>query len=268
MGYSFQLAARFLLYASSHRQDDTYHSLCYTSCDQLWSTGWTILSWKHTANVKLCLKILLVKNVIHFYSKSQWSLLLCPSLLQATIQISGLSSSQSEINPHQWVIFISYNYSPSNHNECLNLAAAIMPTMFATWHICNFNGNVLLWPLTTHTVSDCNHSSTSIKLLSSLIKYYTCIYHQWFYLIIYLHIPIKRIHLLLCLFWIHNCCNSFSIPRPSKAIIAVLFKQQNLNSAQLLKQKCWMYCLKSCILHFTLLLNQLLKWLNQWWTET
>ena len=31
IGYSFQLAARVLLYASSHRQDNTYHSLCYTS---------------------------------------------------------------------------------------------------------------------------------------------------------------------------------------------------------------------------------------------
>ena len=31
MGYSFQLAARFFLYAPSHRQDKTYHSLCYTS---------------------------------------------------------------------------------------------------------------------------------------------------------------------------------------------------------------------------------------------
>ena len=31
MGYSFQLAAMVLLYASSHRQDNTYHSLCYTS---------------------------------------------------------------------------------------------------------------------------------------------------------------------------------------------------------------------------------------------
>ena len=31
MGYSFRLAARILLHASSHRQDDTNHSLCYTS---------------------------------------------------------------------------------------------------------------------------------------------------------------------------------------------------------------------------------------------
>ena len=30
MGSSFQLAAKVLLYASSHRQDNTYHGLCYT----------------------------------------------------------------------------------------------------------------------------------------------------------------------------------------------------------------------------------------------
>ena len=31
LGYSFRLAARVILYASSHRQDNTYHGLCYTS---------------------------------------------------------------------------------------------------------------------------------------------------------------------------------------------------------------------------------------------
>ena len=31
MGYSFRLAARLLLNASSHRQDNTNHGLCYTS---------------------------------------------------------------------------------------------------------------------------------------------------------------------------------------------------------------------------------------------
>ena len=31
MGYSFRLAARVLLYASTHIQDNTYHGLCYTS---------------------------------------------------------------------------------------------------------------------------------------------------------------------------------------------------------------------------------------------
>ena len=35
MGYSLRLTARVLLYAPSHRQDSTYHSLCYTSCGAL-----------------------------------------------------------------------------------------------------------------------------------------------------------------------------------------------------------------------------------------
>ena len=31
IGYSFRLTARVLLYVPSHRQDSTYHGLCYTS---------------------------------------------------------------------------------------------------------------------------------------------------------------------------------------------------------------------------------------------
>ena len=31
IGYSFRLAARVLLYAPYHRQDSTYHGVCYTS---------------------------------------------------------------------------------------------------------------------------------------------------------------------------------------------------------------------------------------------
>ena len=35
IGYSYRLTARVLLYALSHRQDNTYHGLCYTSCGAL-----------------------------------------------------------------------------------------------------------------------------------------------------------------------------------------------------------------------------------------
>ena len=59
MGYSFLLTARVLLYAPPHRQDSTYHGLCYTSrgdaiffssywiadgCCQLWDSGGDVLS--------------------------------------------------------------------------------------------------------------------------------------------------------------------------------------------------------------------------------
>ena len=34
IGYSLRLTARVLLYAPSHRQDSTYHGLCYTSQEE------------------------------------------------------------------------------------------------------------------------------------------------------------------------------------------------------------------------------------------
>ena len=48
MGYSFRLTARVLLYAPSHKQDNTYHS-------QSWSTGW---------NEKATFEVLLADSVI------------------------------------------------------------------------------------------------------------------------------------------------------------------------------------------------------------
>ena len=42
IGYSFRLAARVLLYAPSHRQDSTYHGLCYTSRGALAGTTLTV----------------------------------------------------------------------------------------------------------------------------------------------------------------------------------------------------------------------------------
>ena len=38
IGYSYRLTARVLVYAPSHRQDNTYHGLCYTSCGALAGT--------------------------------------------------------------------------------------------------------------------------------------------------------------------------------------------------------------------------------------
>ena len=46
MGYSFRLAAMVLLYAPSQRQDNTYHSVCYTSFEALVGTRNIILSTK------------------------------------------------------------------------------------------------------------------------------------------------------------------------------------------------------------------------------
>ena len=44
MGYSFRLAARVRLYESSHRQDTTYHGLCYPSRG---ASAWTPAAKTH-----------------------------------------------------------------------------------------------------------------------------------------------------------------------------------------------------------------------------
>ena len=66
IGYSFRLTARVILYAPSHRQDSTYHSLCDTSHGALAGTRnssmgpphegsirWPITPWANTLTTEL-----------------------------------------------------------------------------------------------------------------------------------------------------------------------------------------------------------------------
>ena len=52
MGYSFRLTARVLLYAPSHRQDSTYHGLCYTSRGALAGTRNSSMGSPHEGSIR------------------------------------------------------------------------------------------------------------------------------------------------------------------------------------------------------------------------
>ena len=52
MGYSFRLVARVLLYAPSHRQDSTYHGLCYTSRGALAGTRNSSMAPPHEGSIR------------------------------------------------------------------------------------------------------------------------------------------------------------------------------------------------------------------------
>ena len=52
MGYSFRLAAMVLLYAPSHRQDSTYHGLCYTSRGALAGTRNSSMGPPHEGSIR------------------------------------------------------------------------------------------------------------------------------------------------------------------------------------------------------------------------
>ena len=52
IGYSFRLTARVLLYGPSHRQDSTYHSLCYTSRGALAGTRNSSMGPPHEGSIR------------------------------------------------------------------------------------------------------------------------------------------------------------------------------------------------------------------------
>ena len=74
MGYSFRLAAKLLLYASFHRQDNTYHGLCYTSCGVLAGTrnspmgsSWMIDPMTHRTMIMIITWCVYVYIYIYIY---------------------------------------------------------------------------------------------------------------------------------------------------------------------------------------------------------
>ena len=52
IGYSFRLTARVILYAPSHRQDNTYHGLCYTSRGALAGTRNSSMGPPHEGSIR------------------------------------------------------------------------------------------------------------------------------------------------------------------------------------------------------------------------
>ena len=52
LGYSYRLTASVLLYAPSHRQDSTYHGLCYTSRGALAGTRNSSIGPPHEGSIR------------------------------------------------------------------------------------------------------------------------------------------------------------------------------------------------------------------------
>ena len=52
IGYSYRLAAVDLLYAPSHRQDNTYHGICYTSRGALAGTRNSSMGTLHEGSIR------------------------------------------------------------------------------------------------------------------------------------------------------------------------------------------------------------------------
>ena len=76
IGYSFRLTARVLLYAPSHRQDSTYHSLCYTSRGALAGTRNSSMAPQVVVQDKLEKVFSFFLSLLHLYVGEVFSFLL------------------------------------------------------------------------------------------------------------------------------------------------------------------------------------------------
>ena len=70
IGYSYRLIARVLLYAPSHRQDSTYHGLCYTS--RYMHTDRYTLMHKHTHTHTHTHIMIYIYIYIYIYTNTQF----------------------------------------------------------------------------------------------------------------------------------------------------------------------------------------------------
>ena len=111
IGYSFRLTARFFLYAPPHRQDSTYHGLCYTSREALAGTRNSSMGSPHEVSIRRPIApwAIALTTELHLAPGS----FMCTILRQASIYHSrcytncrtlagirnNLMSPLSEINP-------------------------------------------------------------------------------------------------------------------------------------------------------------------------
>ena len=94
IGYSYRLTARVLLYAPSHRQDNTYHCLCYTSCGALAGTRNSSMGPPHEGSIRRPIAPWAIALPLSYVP------LLCEHLWTITENISTVQSSTAPTPTH------------------------------------------------------------------------------------------------------------------------------------------------------------------------
>ena len=97
IGYSYRLSARVLLYAPSHRQDNTYHGLCYTSRGALAMCIECQRKRKRTTTKEIVVKPILS---VDFSSRAQVDLIDMQSMCQGQ---------------HKWIMVYQVLHPASSH---------------------------------------------------------------------------------------------------------------------------------------------------------
>ena len=108
--YSFRLTARVLLYAPSHRQDSTYHNLCYTSRGALAGTRNSSMGSPHEGSIRRPMSERSYQGATSRSSQCAHSCILLPSFYLTKIQ-------QTSLTLH--VITVTFLCVPLHHGNAI-----------------------------------------------------------------------------------------------------------------------------------------------------
>ena len=106
MGYSVRLTARVLLYAPSHRQDNIYHSLCYTSRGALAGTRNSSMGPLHEGSIR--------RPIVPWANTLTTELHLAPSVMEHLLVVQWVVRSNPVDGPiehHNWCWCCLYIFS-------------------------------------------------------------------------------------------------------------------------------------------------------------
>ena len=95
IGYSFRLTARVLLYTPSHRQDSTYHGLCYTSRGALAGTRNSSIGPPHEGSIR--------RPIAPWANALTTELHLAPNVLIKLLDLDSTLSKKSTSIDRPWL---------------------------------------------------------------------------------------------------------------------------------------------------------------------
>ena len=133
MGYSFQLATRVLLYAPPHRQDSSYHSLCYTSHEH-W-LEWEIAQWGPPCRIHLMTHRTMSKHSYHWGTSRSLFCWIIPAeyidLLADNYVLNKLHyfSNRYVFYVYIYIYFFTIN-TKTGHVSCRSVAGVISNVLY------------------------------------------------------------------------------------------------------------------------------------------
>ena len=205
--YSFWLAASFFLYAPSHRQDSTYHVLCYTSHGALAGTRnpphegsirWPIAPWANALTTELHYYNMLPESRVFLFVPFRFDVinLSCKRSIQYACQVFGSTLRDTIFTD----VFIVFNQVPSE--------------AWKTW---------IFWRITSinTTIHDERLSAITLFITYLFICLFVCLFvclifliFNFFFIFLYIYIYIfiyLSIYVCICTLFIHFICLSVVI---------------------------------------------------------